>query len=466
MKPIRQTTLPINDLHALERALRGHVDPDDLVSVEPIRTHPATSYRSVHALMLSKVLTAADWESFGLAIDICERLIKLGAPITDTYGDGAKSQFCTYAWPGDEVRRTQISKLADQYVAAGLFDLEGLLDGRLPTRAQCEETLDFHIHGIKPLASAILLGNRVFVEYLLERNVDLDLGQVYSDEPPVSAVSLALAHGMAEIHALAAANSMQRQLASVTSALSSEIEMCAPAIPRTKLPVDDLAKLLVALDGQVDPLDLLCTDQVRPKDGHYRSVHAFVLDWFMTPLDHVQASLAYQCCVKLLAMNAPITDQYDTGATSQFFGHTWPTDPELLSKVTGLIALYEAAGQLDLEAPYDGVVQARSDWKGDLGWSNFAGLKPLAGAIIFNDIGIARFLIGRGVSLDLGTVYAGEPGMNAVDLALECAGGEMHALMISTMLKRSLSVDLGNQITHSAPAGLDPSMSRRRNRVV
>lgn len=231
--------------------------------------------------------------------------------------------------------------------------------------------------------------------------------------------------------------------------------MTHTSVLRTTLPVDDPKALLQSLQGQVDPKELVQVDSTT------RSVHAHVLSWFLTAAGDEEAQRLRDCCLRLIELNAPMTDKYGNGAGAQFCGYPWPTDREQADQVAGLADVYRSTGWWDLEQPLDGEVltrAARSDLDGD----NYDGLKPLAAAIFGSNPELVRFLCERGASLELGVTFAGEPPVHAIDLALEEHEGEIHATLAETAMKRRLA---------GSPAGapttepsVDHSASPRRHR--
>jgi hypothetical protein len=223
----------------------------------------------------------------------------------------------------------------------------------------------------------------------------------------------------------------------------------------TSLPVDDPQALWLALQGQVDPKELLRVD------SSTRSVHAFVLSWYLTAASDEEALQLRDCCLRLIELKAPMTDDYGNGAAAQFCGYPWPTDREQLDQVGGLADAYRNAGWWDLEQPLDGQVITRAEraaQEGDI----YDGLKPLAAAIIGSNPGLARFLCERGASLELGVTFAGEAPVHAIGLALEEREGEIHAIVVDTAMRRRLG-DSPTEVSteNSADSSVVPLRHRR-----
>lgn len=215
----------------------------------------------------------------------------------------------------------------------------------------------------------------------------------------------------------------------------------------TSLPVDDPQALWHALQGQVDPKELVRIDFTR------RSVHAHVLSWFMTAFSDEDARLLYDCCLRLIELKAPMTDAYGDGAAAQFCGYPWPTVREQVEQVADLADAYRAAGCWDLEQTLEGEVLTRTT-RIALDGDNYEGLKPLAAAIFGSNPELARFLCDRGASLELGVTFAGEPPMHSIDLALAEHEREVHAILVETAMKRRLA----------AEPSVNSSAARRLNR--
>lgn len=233
----------------------------------------------------------------------------------------------------------------------------------------------------------------------------------------------------------------------------------SPTLRRTTLPIDQPAELLVALQSEVDPAELLSADGVRNgEDGEwFRSVHTHVLSWYLCASSAEEARLLFQCCERLIALNAPITDVSGPGAASQFGGYPWPLDAEREAETVRLADLYLAAGLLELEAPNPGGIPWTRRERADADGDSHIGLKPLAVAIFMEDMPFARYLLARGASQDLGVVYAGEPPMTALAHAAEQGAGAIHALLAEDQLKRALAA-------RRAPVS-EPSPRRRRMAV-
>ena len=205
---------------------------------------------------------------------------------------------------------------------------------------------------------------------------------------------------------------------------------------RTSLLVDNVTLLLATLQGDVDPEELLCVDQVRVADS-WRSVHAHVLSWFLCAADQAEADNLFACCKRLIELNAPLTDAYGNGAAAQFTGYPWPLDADQVAQVRELADAYVDAGVWDLDKPMDGDVLTRAERR-ELDGANYEGLKPLASAIFESNPPLAKYLCDRGASLDLGIVFAGEPACAAIDLALEEGEGEIHAILAEAAMNRFL----------------------------
>ena len=215
---------------------------------------------------------------------------------------------------------------------------------------------------------------------------------------------------------------------------------------KTTLPIDDPERLLAALQGEVDPAQLLRVDKVQLQpNGSYRSVHAHVLSRFLTgsdlyAADDAEAQHLYGCCLRLIELRAPMTDAYGDGALSQFCAYPWPLIPYQIRLVSDLADVYVRAGQLELGTPMPGQPldrQARYALNG----SNQEGLVPLAIAILESNPPLARYLVDRGVSLKLGVVYAGETAVSAIDLAREMGEAAIHACLVESMLRQRLAED-------------------------
>ena len=221
MKPTRRTRLPVQDLHKLLVALDGPIDPEDLVAVSKADESSQGPLRSVHAEVLSWFMCAGNDEVEDLSARCCLKLIAMSAPLTDTYGDGAAVQFCHYTWPVESIEQEPTSRLADAYVAAGLWNVDARLAGETPAGPHNGGSFS---DGRKPLASAIITGDRGLAKYVVDRGASMDLGCVYAGGPPVNAIDLALEEGQIEIRSMLIAALMKRKLESCQPASVASIE--------------------------------------------------------------------------------------------------------------------------------------------------------------------------------------------------------------------------------------------------
>lgn len=239
------------------------------------------------------------------------------------------------------------------------------------------------------------------------------------------------------------------------------IEPAHKGIRVTTLPVDDYDGLLEALKGDVDPEDLRCVDQVRMQpEGSNRSVHAMALSHFMCANSDDEANKLEACCHLLVAKDAPLTDAYGDGAAAQFCGYPWPLVDSQFDQVVRLADHYVGAGLLDLNAPLGGVPLSRAERR-ELDGDNYEGVPPLAAAIFGDNTPLARYLLSRGASLELGHVHADdETGTNAVDLALSYKSMEVHALLVEAMMRGRLHQAVDSPATPVAAA------PRARSRLV
>lgn len=208
----------------------------------------------------------------------------------------------------------------------------------------------------------------------------------------------------------------------------------------TSLPLDDPHRLLEELKKPVAPEQLDAVDGVRVEGqpSLYKSVHAHVLQAFLFADSNESADAYFVCCERLIELRAPITDLYGLGAVAQFTGCPWPIDPAQLQQFSELADKYVAAGMMELDAQMAGNPLSRAERKtADGGWAD--GLKPLAAAVFNENAPLVSYLLARGVSLDLGTVYPGEAPMTALQLADEERNGEIKALIAENILQSQLA---------------------------
>lgn len=231
----------------------------------------------------------------------------------------------------------------------------------------------------------------------------------------------------------------------------------------TTLRIDFPDQLLRDLQGTVDPADLLAVDGIRnpPNPGWYRSVHAHVLGAFMTAFSYEEAQVYFQCCERLIELHAPITDIWGPGAAAQFAGYPWPQDERNSAQTERLASLYVKAGLLLPNEPIEGGAPLTRSERAEALSDSHVGLKPLAAAIFMEDEPLTRFLLAHGASQDLGTVYAGEPPMTAMQLATEEGAGAIHALLVEDQLKRGLA-----QVAAPTPSQASEPAPRRRRMSV
>jgi hypothetical protein len=224
MKRPVKTTLPVDDPQALLEALKGAVDPAQLDCADQVRMQPEGNYRSVHAHALSWFLCPSNDAEAQSLYDCCLRLIELKAPITDAYGDGPAAQFCGYPWPDTPDQFRQVAKLADVYVAAGQFELDAPAPGTPLTRQARSELDGCNQLGLKPLSCAIFESNTPLARYLVQRGVSLELGVVFTGEPAMNAVDLAVEEREGEIHSVVVEAAITRRMAAQTP-----VNLVAPA---------------------------------------------------------------------------------------------------------------------------------------------------------------------------------------------------------------------------------------------
>lgn len=213
MSPARKTRLSMTCPTDLLLQLGGHVDPADLACVDPDFQMADGSFRTVHMHTLCKFVSAS--ASKGEAVTLlacCKRLIELGAPVPDAPGDGVAVQLSSHQWSMREPTPDLMAELADCYIGAGLWDIEKPTSGQMVSREDLYKIKGVYSKGVKPLASALIVGNVHLVRFLCERGASLELGEVFAGAAPMNAVDLATELGGCEALAIVAATAMQRHI--------------------------------------------------------------------------------------------------------------------------------------------------------------------------------------------------------------------------------------------------------------
>lgn len=221
----RFTTLPLKDPARLLEALQGDVDPAELRFASKAHYNKKTGCGiSVASHLLQNIVLNTDESNADLYLRCCKRLLELDAPLADFNGEGVEYALTGWLGVGDEKGRERMFELADLYISAGAFDVNGTLPGVRQNR-QAAGMLDFQPTGHKVLAVSIFLVNPKAVRYLLERGASLELGEVYPGEPAMTAMELAIDEGNSEIQAVVAEFTMKRRLAGTDTPINSPAPM-------------------------------------------------------------------------------------------------------------------------------------------------------------------------------------------------------------------------------------------------
>lgn len=211
-----------------------------------------------------------------------------------------------------------------------------------------------------------------------------------------------------------------------------------PVRPRaTSLPLKDPVRLLDALQGDVDPSELLCAFESYAKGtGRFRSVATYLLQGIVANGDDEAADVYLACCKRMFELDAPFTDMEGEGVEYTFSSWLGVGNARSVERMNEVADLYITAGAFEVNRELPGVREPRKP-NDRIDFSPH-GHKPLSVAIFLANPRAVRYLLERGASLDLGEVYPGEPPMTAMELAIEEGYSEIQAVIAEFVMSRRL----------------------------
>ncbi|MFK4706104.1 hypothetical protein ABIC83_002943 [Roseateles asaccharophilus] len=209
------------------------------------------------------------------------------------------------------------------------------------------------------------------------------------------------------------------------------------------LPVNDPVALLQRLVERTYTREDL--EQGNPFEGNL-SLHARCLSNCVLANDVQRTSAWAAVCRFLVGIQAPITSSSGNGAAIRLYAMDWPTSDDCLQVLKDLITYYVNAGQLSLVAPAAGCAKARLETLYTEGMT-YEGLTPMAMTIMSGHAQGLRDLLTRGVSRDVGIVFADRARYEAESLAMDADQPEM----LSILREHSMGAYLGRALDAQAP---------------
>lgn len=214
--------------------------------------------------------------------------------------------------------------------------------------------------------------------------------------------------------------------------------MSKPRPRATNLPLKDPVRLLEALQGDVDPSELLCAFESYAKDtGRCRSVATYLLQGIVANGDDAAADAYLACCKRMFELDAPFTDMEGEGVEYTFSSWLGVGNARSVERMNEVADLYFAASAFDVNRALPGERLARNP-SDRIDFSPH-GHKPLSVAIFLANPRAVRYLLERGASLELGNVYPGEPPMTAMELAIEEGYSEIQTVIAEFTMRRRLA---------------------------